>query len=187
MIYKNTPKIRKLGRKILSDTFKGFETFPKSVCNRQNISVKRPIRRRKTLKSVKIPKEETRSQIIKRLDNIISQILLKDGVCKRCGKHHKQYKNKKGELKWHNFGASHYWSRDYMGARFELDNLDGLCWLPCHGQKWEHDKQGVYKDYMIKKLGQRGFERLEIKARGIVKFSKQDLLLLIKIYSKKVS
>ena len=127
-------------------------------------------------------KEPTRSQLIKILDGMVSDFVLTKkciGLCIRCGKRHIQYLNKKGELKWHNYGCSHYWPRDYMGTRFEIDNLDGLCWLPCHSQKWEKSKQGDYKDYMLKKLGKKGYDKLEMKARGITKFSRQDIQLMI--------
>ena len=136
---------------------------------------------------LKLPKEKTRSQLIKILDGLVSNYVLVKvcrGKCRRCGKQHEQYENSKGQKKWHNYGCSHYWPRDYMGTRFEIDNLDGLCWLPCHSQKWEHDKQGAYKDYMIKKLGQAGFNRLEVKARGITKFSTQDIKLMIDNFDK---
>lgn len=130
----------------------------------------------------KLPKEKTRWQLIKILDGMVSNFILNKkcmGLCMRCGKRHLAYKNKKGELKYHNYGTSHYWARDYMGTRFEVDNLDGLCWWPCHGQKWEHDKQGAYKDYMVKKLGKKGFEKLEIKAKAVTKFSIVDIKNLI--------
>ena len=134
-----------------------------------------------------LPKEKTRWQLIKILDGMVSShILVKvcKGKCMRCGKQHTQYENKKGEMKWDNYGCSHFWPRDYMGARFEEDNLDGLCWLPCHSQKWEKSKQGDYKDYMLKKLGKKGYEKLEIKARSITKFSTQEIKFMIDNFDK---
>lgn len=148
---------------------------------------KKPARKVIRNKKFKLPKEKSRSQLIKILDDMISNFVLVKvckGICMRCGKQHFQYKNKKGELKWNNYGCSHYWPRDYTGTRFEIDNLDGLCWLPCHSQKWEHDKQGAYKDYMVKKLGKKGFERLEMKARAITKFSTIDIKLMIQNFDK---
>ena len=134
-----------------------------------------------------VPKEKTRWQLIKILDGMVSNFILNKkcmGLCMRCGKRHLAYENKKGEMKCNNYGCSHYWPRDYMGTRFEEENLDGLCWLPCHSQKWEKSKQGDYKDYMIKKLGVRGYNKLELKARTVTKFSRQNIQLLINNFDK---
>lgn len=59
-----------------------------------------------------------------------------------------------------NLGVSHYWGRDRSSTRYNEDNCIVLCWLPCH-KKWEHEKQGDYKKYMLKKLGQFRYDELE--------------------------
>jgi len=185
---------------ILTKQF-SFEKFPKPVPKKKERNLRdfgwnSTIKKQKHLKStdklahrrpikvkkVRLPKEKTRSQLIKILDDMVSNFILVKvckGKCMRCGKKHTQYENKKGEMKWDNYGCSHYWARDYMGARFEEDNLDGLCWLPCHSQKWEHDKNGQYRDYMLKKLGKKKYKLLEMKARAVTKFSTQDIKFMI--------
>lgn len=132
---------------------------------------------------VKIPKEKSRSKLIRELDKLVSDHVLNEvahGVCARCGK--QALKTDNG--KFINFGCSHFFPRDYMGTRFYLDNLDALCWQPCHFQKWEHDKGGAYRDYMIKKLGEKKFELLTVKAQAITKFSYQDLEMLKMLFTQ---
>ena len=144
---------------------------------------KKLIRKRHKTKLFHIPKEKTRSQLIKILDGMVSDFILNKvckGKCMRCGKQHVKTENGK----WLNYGTSHYWARTYMGTRWEVDNLDGLGWLPCHASIWEHDKNGQYRDYMIKKLGVKGYEKLELKARAITKFSSQDIQLMIYNFDK---
>lgn len=78
-----------------------------------------------------------------------------------------------------NLSNSHYWVRENMGTRYEFDNCDTLCKYPCHFQKWEKQKNDEYREYMLKKLGKKKFRELEIKAKGITKFSNMDLQLLV--------
>ena len=182
----------------LSKTFE-FVSFPKIVPKKKKfirLPVKdRNIAGRKGLGIIfrakkgrsGVPKEKTRSQLIKILDSMVSDFVLTKicrGKCMRCGKQHEQYENSKGEKKWSNYGTSHFWPRDYMGTRFDIDNLDGLCWLPCHSQRWEKSKQGDYRDYMLKKLGQNKFELLEYRARAITKRSTLDIKLMIANFEK---
>lgn len=60
-------------------------------------------------------------------------------------------------------GVSHFWGRTHSSTRYDEDNCDVLCWLPCH-YTWEHEKQGAYKDFMIKKLGLKKYNILQRKA-----------------------
>lgn len=126
------------------------------------------------MKFPKIVKEKSRSKLIKELDHIISEkVKVKaKGKCFKCGR--------SGN------GVSHYYSRKYIGTRWSMENLDWSCWA-CHFHQLEHFKQPGewYHQYMIKKLGDRGFKTLEIQAHAITKFSRQDILLLIKIYEPK--
>ena len=133
---------------------------------------------RKRHQTPKFKASKTFPQLVKELDTLISAYILKKGnyTCVRCGK-----KYIKGQR---NLTCSHYWDRQYKGTRWDSDNLDPLCWMPCHSQKWEHDKNGAYKDYMIKKLGTKKLDKLEIKARAIAKFSSVDLRLFIGHFDK---
>lgn len=168
--------------------------FPKPVKDKRDIGwtkKKQTIRHKKNKQAHKgrsvlkfsLPKEKTRSQLIKILDGMVSNYILVKvckGKCMRCGKQHVKTTNDK----WLNYGCSHFWARTYMGTRWEVDNLDGLGWLPCHASIWEHDKNGQYRDYMLKKLGNKRYKELEIKARSVTKFSTLDIKLLIQNFDK---
>ena len=82
-----------------------------------------------------------------------------------------------------NLGVSHYWGRRHESTRFDLDNCTLLCNIPCH-QEWEHekgdDKNGEpkeYKKYMLDRLGQEGFDLLELRAHTYQK--KDDELIIM--------
>lgn len=98
--------------------------------------------------------------------------------CIRCGR---DCSERKGLLH-----ASHFWAVGFTATRFDFDNVDALCY-PCHyGQMksgWEYNKQGDYRTYMIKKLGQDGYDELEQKARSQKKLldAKQEFLSSIEI------
>jgi 5-methylcytosine-specific restriction endonuclease McrA len=113
-------------------------------------------------------KERTRRDVIKDLDAKVAKIIKdqQDYTCIRC-----HTKRKSNQL-------SHFWGRRNLSTRFTIENLDCLC-AGCH-MLWEGNKQGAYRDYMIKKLGQDGYDELEIKARSIVKWSMVELELLLK-------
>ena len=47
---------------------------------------------------------------------------------------------------------SHFWSRRYYAVRWDVDNVD----LVCARAHWEieHQKQGSYRDWKVKQLGE---------------------------------
>lgn len=125
-------------------------------------------------------KEETRPKLIKRLDKAIADYLKKkrNYICVYCQK--KCIPNSK------NTTISHYWSKKTHGSvRFEEDNLDIAHWYPCHKYYMESDKQGWYKDYKLKQLGEEKYNLLEVRARTITKFHRLDLQTLIDYYENK--
>jgi hypothetical protein len=76
-------------------------------------------------------------------------------TCVRC---HKQYvPNKNGKTP--GLTCSHYWSRIHQATRFSLENCDAVC-FGCH-ELWEHDKQGEYRNFKLKQLGQKEYDLLE--------------------------
>jgi hypothetical protein len=84
--------------------------------------------------------------------------LLYNYTCQKCGR----YYPSDGNLR--NLGVSHFFGRAKESTRFDDDNVTLLCNMPCH-QEWEHQKkEGEYKDYMLKRLGQQGFDLLELKS-----------------------
>lgn len=63
-----------------------------------------------------------------------------------------------------NLGVSHFWGRGRENVRFDDDNCIALCTLPCHDY-WGHGEgRKEYEEYMIKRLGQEGFEALMVRA-----------------------
>jgi hypothetical protein len=82
----------------------------------------------------------------------------RDGKCKRCGK----LKSPDNPLT-----CSHFWGRQHKGTRFDPENNDAACWMPCHKYYWEKEKQGDYRDFKIKQLGKKKYDAMEKRARGI--------------------
>lgn len=94
----------------------------------------------------------------KKVDALFSlAIRARDNVCVRCGSSK-------------NLTNSHFWSRTHSATRYDPENCDTLCWLPCH-YTWEHEKHGDYRDFKIKQLGQERYDALERRARSTVKRS----------------
>jgi len=77
--------------------------------------------------------------------------------CQRCGRAYMIDGVKVGNLG--SLGVSHYYGRKRESTRFDLDNVTLLCNFPCH-EKWEKVERGEYEKYMIKRLGQEGFDLL---------------------------
>ncbi len=77
--------------------------------------------------------------------------------------------------------CSHFWGRALKSVRYDPRNCDALCY-GCHS-KWESNKQGEYREFKIHQLGIYQYERLERRARSIVKFGaaeRKELLELLK-------
>lgn len=80
-----------------------------------------------------------------------------DYTCQKCGKKYSEHKS------LYNLGVSHYYGRSRESTRFDGDNVTLLCNFPCHN-KWGGEERGDYTEYMIKRLGQKGFEELTERA-----------------------
>lgn len=78
------------------------------------------------------------------------QIRKRDGQCVNCGS-------------VFFLQCSHYFGRGIYATRYDPLNCITLCQI-CHDQ-WEHEKDGVYKDYMVMWLGEEKFRELEEKAK----------------------
>lgn len=91
---------------------------------------------------------------LKKADEEFSKyIRARDKRCVRCGR--QNY-----------LTCSHFWPRQHKATRFDPKNCVALCWMPCHKYHWEKEKQGAYRDYMVKRLGKKEYAILEVKARG---------------------
>ena len=80
-----------------------------------------------------------------------------DYTCQKCGRKYGEGDSLR------NLGVSHYYSRSRENTRFDPDNVTLLCNMPCH-RKWEGEERGDYTEYMIERLGQKGFEELTQRA-----------------------
>ena len=87
-----------------------------------------------------------------------------DYTCQKCLRKY----DRDDTRKLANLGVSHYWGRSKENTRFDDDNTTLLCNMPCHtaweAEKKTGEKSGEYTEYMIERLGQKGFEALELKS-----------------------
>ncbi|MCK9370852.1 hypothetical protein M0R04_13160 [Candidatus Dojkabacteria bacterium] len=93
-------------------------------------------------------------------DKKFSEKVRSVGVCRRPNCPY--CKNKKGEeLENSRFvlQCSHFWGRNCSSTRYELDNAD--CFCSGTHFKWENEKAGVYREYMLNKLGEKRYKELE--------------------------
>lgn len=78
-----------------------------------------------------------------------------------------------------NLGVSHYFSRRKEATRFDLDNVTLLCNFPCH-RLWETENRAEYKEHMINRLGQEGFDLLEYRSHTYLKRDDKMVELYLK-------
>ena len=75
-------------------------------------------------------------------------------TCQKCGRVY-------SEDNCRNLGVSHYFGRVNENVRFDEDNTNCMCNIPCHQYFDTHKTE--YKDWMIQRLGQDGFDMLQLK------------------------
>ena len=85
-------------------------------------------------------------------DKFSLHIRKRDKKCARCGT-------------TKNLTCSHFWARQHKGTRYDPENCVAVCWMPCHKYHWEKEKQGEYRDFMLKRLGKKKYDALEKRAR----------------------
>ncbi len=78
--------------------------------------------------------------------------------CVRCGR---QF-----EVGERGLTDSHFWGRAHKGTRYDPLNNDAICWFPCHAFHWEKEKQGEYRDFKLKQLGEVEYAAMERRARN---------------------
>jgi 5-methylcytosine-specific restriction endonuclease McrA len=84
-------------------------------------------------------------------------IRLRDNnICCKCGK--------VIESKY-NSGVSHFHNRTKESTRYDDENCDLMCNIPCH-QEWEHEKKEGrdYYNFKLNQLGQKRFDLLTLRA-----------------------
>lgn len=110
-------------------------------------------------------------------------------TCQRCGR--KWPENSQG------LDCSHFWGRGRESTRFDPDNCDAFCKVPCHSE-WENEKGETkgfhkgepivlfrpYKEWKINQLGEHRFAALEVRAHQTVKKDRKMALLRVKLMRK---
>jgi 5-methylcytosine-specific restriction endonuclease McrA len=121
-------------------------------------------------------KKPTRKTIITKLDNIFSQYIRlrysKNEIseCVTCGK----------QDHWKKLQAGHFVSRKHYATRWDEDNVQ----VQCSGcNVFRYGEQYLFSKYLGVDLS----EELLIKSRKIQKFSDNELLEMIELYTEKVN
>lgn len=74
---------------------------------------------------------------------------------------------------------SHFWCRGHKATRFSTANCDALCFM-CHNNN-ESNKQGFYRTWKLKQLGEEKYNQLEQLHNSIKKYGKFEKDILYKI------
>ena len=107
---------------------------------------------------------------IRSTDRLFSQWIRRGGKCEICGR---------TDIK---LEAAHYFSRRKESVRFDERNVHCLC-FNCHQRS--HSDKKIYTDFMIKKYGQDGLDRLELDSNLYKKRDdKMDLIILKQLSSR---
>jgi hypothetical protein len=121
-------------------------------------------------------KKPSRKTIITKLDNIFSQYIRlrysKNEIseCVTCGK----------QDHWKKLQAGHFVSRKHYATRWDEDNVQ----VQCSGcNVFRYGEQYLFSKYLGSELS----EELLIKSRKIQKFSDNELLEMIELYTEKVN
>jgi len=121
-------------------------------------------------------KKPTRKTIITKLDNIFSQYIRlrysKNEIseCVTCGK----------QDHWKKLQAGHFISRKHYATRWDEDNVQ----VQCSGcNVFRYGEQYLFSKYLGVDLS----EELLMKSRKIQKFSDNELLEMIELYTEKVN
>jgi 5-methylcytosine-specific restriction endonuclease McrA len=121
-------------------------------------------------------KKPSRKTIITKLDNIFSQYIRlrysKNEIseCVTCGK----------QDHWKKLQAGHFISRKHYATRWDEDNVQ----VQCSGcNVFRYGEQYLFSKYLGVDLS----EELLIKSRKIQKFSDNELLEMIELYTEKVN
>jgi len=107
-------------------------------------------------------------------------IRLRDKECRRCGS--KVTLNAKGMPNSHH--ASHYFGRGKESTRFDVENVDTLC-FGCHQEWGSKDREG-YRVFKLRQLGKTRFDLLTIQANSYKKRDRAMELIIIKEMLKHV-
>lgn len=76
----------------------------------------------------------------------------------------------------------HIFGRRYLSTRHDLNNGICLCWA-CHRHKAHGDVE-LFRDFIIKKIGQKEFDKLKVKAYSVKNFDLNMKEIELKLYLK---
>lgn len=80
--------------------------------------------------------------------------------------------------------AGHYWpAGGHEAVRFDEDNVHGQC---RHCNFYKHGNEKSYRSRLIKKIGQKAFDVLELRAHNKSKMMRFEVDLLIRTYKEKI-
>ena len=88
--------------------------------------------------------------------------------CQRCNKFYPEGKG---------LQCSHFYGRVNRSTRFDLDNAETLC-HGCH-RYFDETNREAYRDFKLKKLGQKKFDALKVRANMSVKKDKELELIFV--------
>ncbi len=86
---------------------------------------------------------------------------------------------------WQCVRNSHFWGRGWKSTRFDPENCDSLCKLPCH-HKWGGEERDFYKAFKVKQLGQKAYDALEVRAKTPQKVDETEIALGLKLELQKL-
>lgn len=78
---------------------------------------------------------------------------------------------------------SHYWGRYVMSTRLLPENIDTIC--RGHHFQIENAKQGAYREFKLKQLGKKAYDKLE-KTYYQSKMTKREAILQLMSFLKNV-
>lgn len=166
------------------------------MIKKKTLKTKTPLKRKYPLRSK--PKEKSKfevtevktksrkiksvSSLEKKLDRVFSKFIrlrdtkqygFKYGRCISCGR----------IMPYTQLDCGHFHSRIHRNTRYDEDN----CHVECHYcNRMSADHLIKYQENLIKKIGQKRFDLLKVKASMTCKRSAFELELLIKEYEKKI-
>ena len=96
-------------------------------------------------------------------------LLKRDKKCVICGK--------RKEDGWV-LQVSHFWGRRASATRYDFENCDIFC-AGCH-MRWEEAKQGEYREWKLKQLGEEKYKALEKRFYQKKTTRKEEIINLMK-------
>ena len=109
-------------------------------------------------------KKVNKSKLKKKIDTLFSQKVREGKVCLKCGKKD-------------NLQCAHIFSRRYMATRWDFDNAIPLCYA-CHFF-WAHQNPMEFSTFIVSKLGMVKVEQLREKSSKIIRYTLQDLEIIL--------